>query len=131
MLPEPMPRETLACLLDTRIPVQFIKGNGDREVLAQMIGIETDWYHTAPEQWLEPVRWTTQQLLPEHKTLFADWPTRCHLEVGGLGEVLFCHAKPRNDTEIFTDLTAEDRNPRKTGRKFVPFVQWTLPLITT
>lgn len=27
----------------------------------------------------------------------------------GLGEVLFCHATPRNDTDIFTRLTPEDR----------------------
>jgi predicted phosphodiesterase len=26
-----------------------------------------------------------------------------------LGEVLFCHATPRNDTEMFTRLTPEDR----------------------
>ena len=27
----------------------------------------------------------------------------------GLGEVLFCHATPRSDVEIFTRLTAEER----------------------
>ena len=27
----------------------------------------------------------------------------------GLGDVLFCHATPRSDLEIFTRLTAEDR----------------------
>lgn len=32
VLPGPMPRETLTCLLDLAIPVQFIKGNGDRSV---------------------------------------------------------------------------------------------------
>ena len=31
VLPGPMPRETLACLLDLDIPVQFIHGNGDRD----------------------------------------------------------------------------------------------------
>src|SRR5713226_8767539 len=56
VLPGPMPRETLTCLLGLDIPVQFIHGNGDREVLAQMAGTETDWYRTAPEQWREPVR---------------------------------------------------------------------------
>jgi diadenosine tetraphosphatase ApaH/serine/threonine PP2A family protein phosphatase len=29
--------------------------------------------------------------------------------IDGLGDVLFCHATPRNDTEIFTRLTPEDR----------------------
>jgi diadenosine tetraphosphatase ApaH/serine/threonine PP2A family protein phosphatase len=30
------------------------------------------------------------------------------MHVEGLGRVLFCHATPRNDTEIFTRLTAEE-----------------------
>jgi predicted phosphodiesterase len=34
----PMPRETLACLLNLTIPVHFIQGNADREVLAHMTG---------------------------------------------------------------------------------------------
>jgi putative phosphoesterase len=109
VLPGPMPRETITCLLDLDIPVQFIQGNGDREVLALMQGTETDWYRTAPEQWREPVRWTAQQLHPEHERLLASWPTTCRVEIRGLGEVLFCHATPRNDTECFTRLTPEDR----------------------
>src|SRR5207248_684629 len=35
VLPGPMPRETITCLLDLDIPVQFLRGNGDREVLAR------------------------------------------------------------------------------------------------
>ena len=56
VFPGPIPCETIQCLLDLEIPARFIHGNGDREVLAQMSGIETDWYRTAPEQWREPVR---------------------------------------------------------------------------
>jgi predicted phosphodiesterase len=109
VFPGPMPRETLACLLDLDIPVRFIHGNGDREVLAHMAGIETEWFRTAPEQWREPVRWTAQQLHPGHERLLAGWPTTCRVEIGGLGEALFCHATPRSDTEVFTRLTPEDR----------------------
>jgi predicted phosphodiesterase len=36
VVPGPMPRETIDCLLNVDVPVQFILGNGDREVLAQM-----------------------------------------------------------------------------------------------
>jgi predicted phosphodiesterase len=109
VFPGPMPVETLARLMDLGIPVQFIHGNGDREVLAQMTGAETDWYRTAPEQWREPVRWTAQQLHPEDERLLASWPATCRVEIQGIGEVLFCHATPRNDTEIFTRATPEDR----------------------
>jgi putative phosphoesterase len=106
VVPGPMPRETIACLLDLDIPVQFIQGNGDREVLARMRGTETD---TVPEQFREVVRWTAQQLHPEYEQLLASWPKTLRVQVRGLGEVLFCHATPRSDTEIFTRLTPDDR----------------------
>jgi predicted phosphodiesterase len=61
VVPGPLPLETIQCLLDLDIPAQFIHGNVDREVPAQMSGFETDWYRTALEQWREPVRWTAQQ----------------------------------------------------------------------
>ncbi len=109
VLPGPMPRETIRCLLDLDIPLQFIQGNGDREVLAQMAGTETAWYGTAPERWREPVRWTAQQLHPEYEQLLAEWPKTLRVQIPGLGEVLFCHATPRSDTEVFTRLTSEDR----------------------
>lgn len=99
----------LTCLFDLDVPMQFIRGNTDREVLAQMAGTETDWYRTAPEEWRAPVRWAAQQLHSEHERLLAKWSTTCDVEIGGLGEVLFCHATPRSDTETFTRLTAEGR----------------------
>jgi predicted phosphodiesterase len=109
VLPGPLPRETIQCLLDLDIPAQFIHGNGDREVLAQMSGVETEWYRTASEQWREPVRWTAQQLDTQHQRLLEGWPPTCRVTIPSLGDVLFCHATPRNDTEIFTRLTPNDR----------------------
>jgi predicted phosphodiesterase len=109
VFPGPLPCESLACLLDLRTPVQFIHGNGDREVLAQMSATETRWYQTAPEQWREPVRWTAQQLQPEQRQLLAGWPGTLRLRISGLGDVLFCHATPRNDTDVFTRLTPDER----------------------
>ncbi|MCI0698042.1 metallophosphoesterase family protein [candidate division KSB1 bacterium] len=106
VVPGPMPRETLACLLDLDIPVQFIQGNGEREGLAQMAGTETG---AVPEQFRGIVRWAAQQLHPEHERLLASWPKTLWVEIRGLGEVLFCHATPRSDTEVFTRLTPEDR----------------------
>lgn len=104
VLPGPMPRETLTYLLDLNIPVQFIQGNGDREVLAQMAGTDPG---TVPEQFREVVRWAAQQLHPEHGRLLAGWPKTLRVEIRGLGNVLFCHATPRSDTDVFTRLTPE------------------------
>src|SRR3989442_1100229 len=66
VLPGPMPRETIKCLLDLDIPVQFIQGNGDREVLAWMRGTPTD---AIPEQLREAMRWVAEQLHPEYEQL--------------------------------------------------------------
>jgi len=98
----------MECLLGLDIPTDFIHGNGDREVLAQMSGIETDWFRNAAEAWRVPVRWSAQQLNREHQRILAGWPPTFRMEISGLGAVLFCHATPRNDTEIFTSLTAEE-----------------------
>jgi Icc-related predicted phosphoesterase len=108
-LPGPMPVECLELLTTLEIPTHFIMGNGDREVLARMRGVETNWYKTARPEWREPIDWTAEQLRPEHEKMFANWPSTLSLPVDGLGEVLFCHATPRNDTDIFTKLTAEER----------------------
>jgi putative phosphoesterase len=99
----PMPRETLRRLLGLDIPVQFIEGNADHEALAQMAGQETG---AVPAQLRGVVRWVAQQLYPEYEQLMTGWPETFRVEVEGLGEVLFCHATPRN-TEIFTRFTPE------------------------
>jgi hypothetical protein len=106
VVPGPMPRETLQYLLDLDIPVQFIRGNGEDEILAQMAGVETG---NIPEQFRESIGWVAQQLKPEYEQLLASWTLTYRVKIEGLGEVLFCHATPRNNTEIFTRLTPEDR----------------------
>lgn len=105
VLPGPMARETIACLLDFDIPVRFIRGNGDREIVAQLTGTDTG---TVPKEFRDIIRWVAQQLQPEHERLLASWPETLRLDVGS-GDVLFCHATPRSDTEIFTCRTPADR----------------------
>jgi Icc-related predicted phosphoesterase len=117
VVPGPMPRETIQRLLDLDLPVQFIHGNGELAMLAQMAakdgGPITYWGTTSgkplPEPLQEVYRWTAGQLQPEYESLFASWPKAVRLEIPGLGEALFCHSTPRSETEIFTRLTAEDR----------------------
>jgi putative phosphoesterase len=101
VLPGPMPRESLATLLAFEIPVQFIRGNGDHEVIAPSGAV--------PEAYRESVRWNAEQLRPEDAQRLADWPLTVRIRIDGIGEVLFCHATPRNDTEIFTRLTPDEK----------------------
>jgi putative phosphoesterase len=106
VLPGPMPRETISCLLDLNLPVHFIYGNGEVAVLEQMAGRDPV---AVPEQYRPVIRWTAQQLYPKYEPLLAGWPKTLCIQVPGLGDVLFCHATPRNENECFTRLTPEER----------------------
>jgi putative phosphoesterase len=106
VVPGPMPRETFARLLDLDIPVQFIQGNGEVAVLEQMAGKGPA---NVPEQFCQIIRWTAHELHPEHEQLLASWPKTLRVENRELGEVLFCHATPRNENEVFTASTPGDR----------------------
>ena len=117
VVPGPMPRETLTRLLDLKLPTHFIYGNGELAILAQMAAARTGsvnyWGTTSgarpPESIVEVYRWTAAKLEPEFEPVLARWPKTLKLEIDGLGQVVFCHSTPRNETEVFTRLTAEDR----------------------
>jgi predicted phosphodiesterase len=116
VLPGPLPRETLARLLEIEIPTQFIYGNGELAALAQLTAADpgevtywgTSGGATLPEPFREVIRWTARQI-PEYRELLASWPLTTTVEIDELGKVLFCHATPRNETEIFTRVTPEER----------------------
>jgi len=113
VLPGPMPRETLARLFALDVPVQFIHGNGELAVLAQ-IGVtdpaDVVYWGTASGAPLPPehrplLRWTADQLDAETAHKLGSWPKTLRLDVADVGGVLFCHGTPRSETEIFTRLT--------------------------
>ena len=106
IFPGPMPKETLACLLSLEIPVQFIYGNGEVAVLEQLAGRNPA---AVREQYWPVIRWTAQQLDSKDEQLLASWPLIIRSEIPALGKVLFCHATPRNENEVFTRLTPEDK----------------------
>jgi predicted phosphodiesterase len=116
VLPGPMPRETMARLLGLDIPAEFIYGNGDLAILAQLRAAHpsdvTYWGTSSgaplPEPYGELFRWTGRQVR-EYQDVLASWPLTTTVEIDGLGKVLFCHATPRNEVEIFTRLTPEER----------------------
>jgi len=117
VLPGPMPVDTLERLFDLDVLVQFINGNGELGMLAQMRATDpstvTYWGTASGAPLSEPlqevVRWTARQLRPEHELVMDSWPKTLSLDIDGIGEVLFCHATPRNETEIFTRLTSDER----------------------
>ncbi len=105
VVPGPMPRETLTRLLDLDRPVHFIYGNGETAILDQISGRNP----AVPEPYRPVISWTAQQFDSIQKQTLASWPLTIRLEIPGLGAVLFCHATPRNENELFTQLTPESR----------------------
>lgn len=106
VVPGPLPRETLSRLRALPAPVHFIRGNGDREVVAAMSGRDSAGL---PEVAREAIRWTAAQLDADDARVLAAWPPTCHLDIDGVGPVLFCHATPRSDTGNFTRETPDER----------------------
>jgi putative phosphoesterase len=106
VLPGPMPRETLECLRNLDAPAHFIYGNGEVAVLQQMSGTEPTG---VPQAFRPIISWTALQLHPEHQQWLSIWPKTVTLAIAGLGSILFCHATPQNENDIFTRLTPDDR----------------------
>jgi putative phosphoesterase len=95
----PWPAETLARLRGLGGDVRVIRGNADREVAQQTPGL-------APPELMEFVR---ERLSQEEIAFLEALPLTETIEVDGLGTVLFCHATPRNDEEIFTRISPDER----------------------
>ena len=106
VVPGPMPRECLDRLHATGLPTHFIHGNGEsaaREVFAGRVP------EKVPEAFRPVVQWSAEQVPDEYRQAIAGWPSTLRLVVDGLGDVLFCHATARNDTELVTRLSPESR----------------------
>ncbi len=106
VLPGPMPREVLTLLTDLETPIDFLKGNGEADVLAATAGVEST---RLPEAVRESIRWCGSELSADQRKLIAGWPTTVSLDLGTLGRVLFCHATPTSDSDIFTCRTPVER----------------------
>jgi predicted phosphodiesterase len=103
VVPGPMPRETIARLRALNEPARFIQGNGEREIVGLWNGVEPK----VPPQYRGMMRWVADAIGEDGARWLAGWPDRIALSIDGLGDVLFCHATPRNDTDIFTRMTPE------------------------
>jgi predicted phosphodiesterase len=106
VLSGPMQVECIERLRVLSVPVNYLMGNSDREVIAARHGNENQ---KLPPFALEMLRWSARQLAPEHEQWIASWPKTVTLQIPPLGTVLFCHATPRDDNEIFVAWTDEDR----------------------
>ena len=102
----PMQSDCIDLLRDFEIPAKYISGNSERVVLANARGEEPS---EVPPQYRNVIYWSAQQLREQDAIWIATWPETLRMRFDGIGEVLFCHATPRNDWEIFTRDTPEEQ----------------------
>lgn len=103
----PMPRATIERLMTLGERARFIRGNGDRYMVEHFDGAPPD--ANAPERAQIVTAWAAQQLDRVHRDFLASFVERAVFPVDGLGDVLFCHASPRNDEDIFTTASPDQR----------------------
>lgn len=89
----PQPTAVLDRLAALGERVRFIRGNADREL--------ADWFPGTQAEFPDEVSpWAAAQLSATQREWMRSWPATLTLDVDGLGQVLFCHATPRDDTEM-------------------------------
>ncbi len=102
----PMPREVLDRLADLGDRAKCLRGNCDRLMVDSFDGRSLD---SLPDAVRDSIDWAAGQLHRSHRDFLALLPETVTVDVEGLGAVLFCHATPRSDEEIFTARTPDER----------------------
>ncbi|HZP48337.1 MAG TPA: metallophosphoesterase family protein [Vicinamibacterales bacterium] len=102
----PQSREVLDRLSALSMPVHYVYGNCETAVLEQLAGRKPP---AVPDAFLPTIVWTAAQVGPQYGEALRAWPKTLRLGVDGIGDVVFCHGTPRDENEIFTRLTPEER----------------------
>lgn len=102
----PIPAKTLTLLQNLNIPTHFIHGNAESELLRHLAGKEPGGLSKRAD---EGTYWVAKKLTEDHKRFVSGWSATYELTIEGYGNVLFCHATPSSDIEVFTRLTPEDK----------------------
>jgi len=93
----PMPAETIEVLRKLK-NARFVRGNADRGLIDEFDGKK-------PEPMPGPFAgWCAEQLNREQRDFLDSFEDTIQV-----GRVLFCHASPRNDTDVFSAETPDDR----------------------
>ncbi|WP_089157591.1 metallophosphoesterase family protein [Micromonospora sp. NBS 11-29] len=87
----PQPVEVLDRLAALGDRARWVGGNADRELVEARAGKPSP---------IEVSNWAAGQLRDDQVARLAALPPHVTLRVAGLGQVLFCHATPRDDEEV-------------------------------
>jgi putative phosphoesterase len=98
----PMPAATIEALRRLKA-TRFVRGNADRGIVETFDG-------TPAAEMRGPLAdWCASQVTREQRDFLASFDATIALDVDGLGRVLFCHASPRNDVDVFTVESSDER----------------------
>ncbi len=97
----PMPRETIDELRSIGDQLIAVRGNADREVVEVFDGRASD--DLSPDS-----VWGGLQITGDQRDWLAQLPLTISLEFDRLGTVLFCHATPRDDSEVVVETTSDE-----------------------
>ena len=100
----PQPVEVLDRLLGLGGRVTWVRGNADRELVELARGLADAGDIPDP---IAP--WAARQLTQDHVDWLARLPYPVTLNVQGFGDVVFCHATPRDDEEVVVVDSRLDR----------------------
>jgi putative phosphoesterase len=96
----PLPGEVLDRLAALALPVRWVRGNADREVVAHYDRGDTDHSIYGPDAPAERAdAFTAARITRAHRDLLAGFE-----DVVRLDGVLFCHGSPRRDDEVIKAL---------------------------
>lgn len=106
VVPGPMPAACMDALMACRQPIRFVHGNGEVDIVSLHRGEEPE---AVPEAVRPALVWTLSRLDTGHLETMADWPRTVRIPLVGSGDLVVCHATPRDEREIFTKITPEVR----------------------
>ena len=99
----PMPAETIDLLMSLR-DIRFVRGNADDGLVDEFDG------KPAPPLPGPFADWCASQITGAQRDFLASFEDLVTVDsVDGLGRVVFCHATPKNNVDVFTAETPVDR----------------------
>jgi predicted phosphodiesterase len=116
----PLPRPTIERLMALGPRAHFVRGNADRNLVAALDGRRPD--PARPPEYRERLAWWAGQLGRAHRDFLAGFTAPTVFPVDGLGDAVFCHGSPRDEDEIITALTTDERLARIVAAVTAPLV---------
>ncbi|WP_417763439.1 metallophosphoesterase family protein [Shewanella sp.] len=109
----PMPNETLALLDSYQGNKVLLKGNAETDLLNCL---NHQPMHTLTPYATHQIHWLAKTLKQEYIQQIVNWQFSSEIHSPELGRMLFCHATPRDNHEIFTEQTPVEQLTPMLGR---------------